>query len=87
MMKNILENVEYLIKLIKEKPCEACNNKRTLLPWLTKQEVMTHLRISETTIMAGERKKFYNPIVILGKTVISLKVSMILLPGKVKGNV
>lgn len=56
------EKVEAIYTMLKERCFCSCNKKKSLVPWLTKEEVMEHLRISKGTYYNWRNQGFLKPV-------------------------
>jgi len=48
-LSHLIERIEAIYYLLKDRPPCNCDLIEPLIPWLTKEEVMQHLKISKST--------------------------------------
>jgi len=61
------EKVDAVYSLLKEKSTCGCINKDSLVPWLSKEDVIAHLRISNATYYNWRKKGVLQPITTQGE--------------------
>lgn len=55
------EKIDAIYNLLKNRPYCSCGLVEPLIPWLSKQEVMDHLKISNTTYYEWRKKSILQP--------------------------